>query len=485
MLSLVTLIHTREAFMLTKHILTRLLMLSLGIFALNSCSTDTQPFMDHSTVAQNKMSSPPLASESLEMNSAFWQGNAATIWSRLQRVPLSTLQATNSSDPSNEAWIKLAIISKRDSLNSIQLAQDLIAWRAQYPAHAGNSLFPDNSTLANLQNPHVSQHIALLLPLQGRFAQQGKTVRDGFLNAYYSTLSSTHISQAVSFYDTGQTQDVSALYQKALADGADFIVGPLIKENVTELKKQGSFRVPILALNYTESGFGSSSNFYEFGLSPVDETQQVADKARSAGYSRAIIITTQDNWGHRVSDSLSSRWRSQGGSVQDVLYISPKMNLTQAIAGLLHVNPTVNNNQSAADNQAMVEQQRRHDFDVIFLLTPPQTAREVVPLLKYYYLNQLPIYATSIVYSGIPSPEKDSDLNGVIFSDTPWTLAGSGHSGRVYSVGLDAYALTHELQRLRTLPNFPLYGQTGALTLNSKQQIYRQLAWATIHDGRP
>ena len=33
----------------------------------------------------------------------------------------------------------------------------------------------------------------------------------------------------------------------------------------------------------------------------------------------------------------------------------------------------------------ILEQQRRQDFDVIFLLTQPERAREIVPLLKYYY----------------------------------------------------------------------------------------------------
>jgi hypothetical protein len=121
-------------------------------------------------------------------------------------------------------------------------------------------------------------------------------------------------------------------------------------------------------------------------------------------------------------------------------------------------------------------------------------ARQIVPLLKYYYVSNVPIYATSVVYSGAPSAQ-DSDLNGVTFADMPWTLQNANantsaiksdaKSSRLYALGRDAYLISNQFYRLRVLPNFPVYGATGALTLTSQQQIYRRLAWVQMHNGRP
>lgn len=137
------------------------------------------------------------------------------------------------------------------------------------------------------------------------------------------------------------------------------------------------------------------------------------------------------------------------------------------------------------NNKTTLELQRRQDFDVIFMLAEPKSARAIVPLLRFYYAENIPIYSTSVIYSGSPNPQKDTDLNGVIFADTPWTLKMASNTNRMYAVGRDAYLISNGLLRLTQLPNFPLYATTGALTLNSNHQIYRRLPWTKIENGHP
>jgi outer membrane PBP1 activator LpoA protein len=253
---------------------------------------------------------------------------------------------------------------------------------------------------------------------------------------------------------------------------------------VQDLLHQGGFSTPVLALNYTDT-WGLPSNFYEFGLSVQDETQQLADKARQAGRSSAIIIAPQNDWGQRNVKSLVARWNSLGGSVSDTFYFNDQTDLNQGIASLMHIDTKADmQKMKKENNKTILEQQRRQDFNVIFLFATPEMARQIVPLLKYYYANHVPIYATSAVYSGNPSPQ-DSDLNGVIFSDIPWVFSANNRSNRLYAVGRDAYLLINQIPRMRQLPNFPLYGATGALTLTSQQQVYRRVAWVQMHDGHP
>ncbi|TAK78445.1 MAG: penicillin-binding protein activator, partial [Gammaproteobacteria bacterium] len=263
-------------------------------------------------------------------------------------------------------------------------------------------------------------------------------------------------------------------YQKALSEGADFVIGPLTKEDVQALNRSGSFSVPTLALNYTDISWGSlPTNFYEFGLLPEDEVTQMVTRARSSG-SHAIIIAPNTTWGKRLVSAFSNRWQSAGGSIQDTWYYAANTNFNQDIAHLLNVNPDTDS------------AQRRHDFDVIFLFAQPQEAHLIVPLLRYYYANNVPIYATSSVYSGTPNPAKDMDLNGVIVCDTPSSrqaAQGGASSNRLSAVGQDAYLLSQTLPRLSELPNFPMYGATGALILSSNHQIHRHVPCTMIQNG--
>lgn len=455
---------------------------------LTGCST-TQTFTDrlfshpHPTEAR-------VNTQTFATDPAFWQGDTQTLWGKLQRIPLQKLEQarTQTTDSNIAGWIALAIINKQYSTNSIELANQLITWRTTYPSHAGNSLIPDNAALTNLISTQRPHHFVLLLPLTGSLGSSGQAIRDGFLSAYYETLAKSNNQQTISFYDTNKNPDVNALYQQALSEGADTIIGPLTKPQVSQLLSgQGHFPVPTLALNYTTMWLQSlPANFYEYGLNPQDEALQIADKARQQNLSRAIVIAPKTDWGKNAVKTLVSRWQSIGGSISDTYYFSKESDLTQDIAKLMHINTNEDSKRmKEKDSRASLEQQRRHDFDVIFLLAPPVIARQIVPTLKYYYLGNIPIYATSIIYSGTPNSQKDYDLNGVIFCDIPWTLGGNQRSDRLYAIGRDAYYLTNPFTRMTLLPNFPLYGATGGLSLTSQQQIYRRLAWAQMHDGHP
>lgn len=404
-------------------------------------------------------------------------------FSQLQQTPLATLttELANTKDPVNAGWIRLVIINKQYGNHTTKLVKQLKIWRAAYPTHPGNQLLPDDSTLDALENAEPPAHIALLLPMQGPYSKQGQAIRDGFLSAYYASEAKANAEQTVAFYDTSDETPITDLYQKAIKDGANLIVGPLTKNDVQTLSQQTDITTPTLALNYSDQ-LTRPTAFYEFGLSSNDEAYQAVEAARDAGLSNAIIIAADNAWGQRSAKALKTRWNALGGHLVDHYYFAAEANLNEGIAHLMRIHST-------KDGLKLTEE-RRHDFDVIFLLAEPNQARSIVPLLKFYYVNDIPIYATSAIYSGIPAPQKDSDLNGVTFCDIPWLLNNSGahlaknlRYNRLYAVGHDAYLISTQLPRLNQLAYFPLYGATGILTLNRDQQIYRYLPWTTIHDG--
>ncbi len=465
------------------------LALALFTFSLTGCNSIKS--------AGSSSYSPPgeqLASVASVNDPGNWGKSSNATWHTLQHTPLHTLQeaAATNPDPNAKGWLNLAIISKKYSTHSQQLIKELQAWRSAYPAHPGGQLFPGDNDLNQILAEGQPKHIAVLLPLHGSMAASGQVVRSGFLSAYYDNMGHSGEKQALSFYDTNDSSDLGSLYQKAVDEGADLVIGPLTKSEVETLHNFNHFNVRVLALNYSTSSFFSSlpTNYYEFGLSPEEETQQMADKARQTGHSHALVIASDDAWGHRVTSALSSSWKSKDGDIMDTLYFTKQSNLTTSIAALMHINPKEDQDLTREDNsKSVLAEQRRKDFDVIFLFAQPEMARQIVPLLRFYYAGNVPVYSISAIYSGHPNPLKDRDLNGVTFCETPWLIQMAHSAGspaqydRLYAIGRDAYLLSQSMPRLSALPNFPIYGATGALDMD-QQRIHQRLPWVTMHGGR-
>lgn len=139
------------------------------------------------------------------------------------------------------------------------------------------------------------------------------------------------------------------------------------------------------------------------------------------------------------------------------------------------------------------------DIDFVFLAATPQQARQIKPTLAFQYAGDLPVYATSHLYTGTNNPTQDQDLNGIRFCETPWLLNPSdptrqqvaaqwpqanGSMGRLYAMGVDAYRLAPRLPELKAVPSLQIDGLTGTLSLNPTQRIERQLQWAEFRNGQ-
>ncbi|OGT61843.1 MAG: hypothetical protein A3F14_03150 [Gammaproteobacteria bacterium RIFCSPHIGHO2_12_FULL_43_28] len=448
------------------------LAILIAITALTSCSTLSS---SRNTEARENQQQKITSA----YDSAIWDSNTAKTWENLQRIPSSQLTEMKKArlGETEQTWVELALISKDENRNTRDLARALLAWHEQNTTHPANQLLPDTNTLRRLANANPPRQIAVLLPQNGSYASSSQRIREGFLNAYYTNQLKAG-KQNVKFYDTSQTQDLASLYEQAVAEGADFVVGPLVKEDVEQMSKKGPFRTPLLALNYTEPHLFNAlpGNFYEFGLLPEDEAAQLAASARRSGLSDAIIIAPQNAWGRRLTSAFSSEWQTAGGNIRETWYFSPKTNFSQEIAKLLHVDLAKDKElMEAHSNRAALSQQRRQDFNVIFLFASAKDAEVIVPTLKFYYVNNVPIYATSTVNANNTNVS-ENDLKDVVVCDTPSNRA----TDRLYSVGQDAYLLSQTLNQLETLQNFPIQGATGALVLSMKQQVHRRLPCRTV-----
>lgn len=344
------------------------------------------------------------------------------------------------------------------------------------------------------------EKIALLLPLSGKHAEAAKAIRDGFFASYYASTASKPI---IKVYDTSRGQSVQKVYEFALDQGADFVVGPLVKEDVQDLSLMPHYllKVPVLALNYSPEAKVNSRQFVQYSLAPEAEAAQVAEKAWQKGYRSASIIVADNPWGKRVAAAFTARWEKHHGRLLQTIYVNASADQAEAVRRLLAIDESqmrANKIKNVLSEKVDFKPRRRQDVDVIFMAAPPEQARQLKPLFDFYYAEDVPVYATSSVYSGHPNPKRDRDINGVIFLDMPWLLDPTraeqmakllGNKGgrqneynRLFAMGVDAYNISYQFKQLQSGGNYA--GATGDLTIRNKQ-VRRGLILAEMKDGVP
>lgn len=434
--------------------------------------------------------------------------NDQQLWQTLLGLPPSALDNLRPAPPPDtlNGWLALLRIAKIPLNQGFGIDQRIDEWRRLYPHHpAGPDLI--DSLLARQPERMGNQQpgrIALLLPLSGGFAAAGEAVRDGFLAAYFQREQAAY-QPVIQIYDSGENPAQAAqLYARAVADGADFVVGPLSKEAVTALRRHDALRVPVLALNYSDDTQPPPANFFQFGLAPEDEARQVAERAWLDGHTQALAIVPAGEWGGRVLRAFQEHWQHLGGRlVAAQNYAANENDFSAPLRRLLDIDASENRARAlraALQTDLKFEPRRRQDADFIFMAAFPRQARQIPPQLKFFYAGDLPIYATSHIYEGRPDPDKDRDLDGVSFTDIPWLLddqaqplrdaveqawPGQAASRRLAALGADAYRLIPYLDLLRNSPQEAFPGATGRLTLDADNRIRRAPLWARFRKGEP
>jgi len=429
--------------------------------------------------------------------------NHARLWAalnRLTQVALSNAYTASQPGPLR-GWLELALLNlqARNIGGNVQLQE----WRNRYPLHPATTNFLETlRSIITVQTQHP-QKVALLLPLSGRIAEPARAVKDGFLAAYYADQAHKD-NTSVRIYSV-DNDNVESVYQQAVKDGAEFIVGPLNKDAVKKIAALPELPVTTLALNTIDIE-EDNNQLYQFALLPEDEARQVAERVWLDGHSKGIMIYPDTNWGRRVLSAFRQHWTQLGGKlVAEQSYSLSSRDFSSPVKQMLNVDSSKNRHRNLRrmlGGKLDFIARRRQDIDFIFVAAYPQQARQIRPQLKFFNAGRLPVYATSHVYSGSNQPKRDRDMNGIIFGDMPWTLLQSKDKqlhknienlwqkrsrklSRLYAFGIDAYNIIPHLPRLRQYPFERFAGRTGSLRIDAKQQLHRQLRWAQFRSGLP
>ncbi|QEM81337.1 penicillin-binding protein activator [Halomonas binhaiensis] len=404
------------------------------------------------------------------------------IWAQLST--LSERQANALAQPDNAivtGWLSLAALVRNSNGNIDQLFTQLDDWRVANTDHPANRRMPKQITaMRDLRGKQVTK-IAVMLPESGPLAGVADAIEEG-IRARQKV--SGNSGAKLAFLDTSSAS-LDQLYQTAKGGGAQVVIGPLDKKDVSQLESRSSVPLPTLALNYGEGTSNTTVGLFEYGLSAEDEARQAARRGWQDGHRKASVLVPNNDWGQRVGEAFWNEWKALGGEVASAVRYSPSAPATDS-------------------TRRAVSEPRP---DMLFLLALPDYARQVRPTLQYYNALKLPVYATSHLYEGRPQPNLDRDLDGVQFLDIPWQIPDAAVGGaealpfyasyqqlrsednpgtfRLKAMGVDAYELARRLPQYEAIPQTRMQGATGMLGGNGDGRIYRELPWAVFVNGVP
>ncbi len=422
--------------------------------------------------------------------------------SRLSEFELGSRLST--ADELAQGWYSLAHIASRSLFDNAQFVQESETWTLQHQGHPAMALIEELVERSEMVSVRPRQ-IALFLPFDDTLGIAAKAVRDGFITAWFAD-SRIESRPKLKIYSSA-AGDIAVAYGNAVAQGAEFVVGPLRKGLVQALRNKADLSVGLLALNVIDPSSpagGSPPGLFQFGLTPENEARQVAQRARIRG-QRALIIAPDSAWGKRLMAAYADTWEQIGGVVlAKVFYTDEAESYPDAVKRALNIDLSearATGLRRKLNVPVEAEPRRRADVDVVLLAGFPDNARQILPQLRYFRAENVPVFATSHVYAGGTDAERDGDLNGLVFGDMPWLFGAAdvdafnlvrrnwpveaSNYARLYGLGVDAYRIIPYLAKMRYQQNMRIPGVTGELWMDYDGIVHRQMTWLKFVDGFP
>ncbi|MEG9474814.1 penicillin-binding protein activator [Mannheimia indoligenes] len=397
------------------------------------------------------------------------QENNDIIWQTLRDANRGMLERTvpEAGEMELAGWLALINIYNQNVTTPAQMPQAINNWKNQYPNHSAVTVMPTElQGVNNFQQTQLNS-VALLLPLSGDAQILGDIIQRGFNDAKADD------PTAVQTFDTSSS-DVNSLITQAKQQGANIIVGPLLKSRVDEMLLSPEIQnINVLALNATENARNIAQVCY-YGLSPESEAQAGAEKMYRDGHRVAIVAAPQDDFGNRSAEAFAKRWRQLSGTDADVRYYNQPLDSVASI-------------QNAGITKAG-----------LYVLGGAEQVLEIKQGIDSSNLKErLVIYTSSRSNSPNNGIDFYTAMEGVKFSEVPLladttsneyqkaeNLANSDFSMmRLYAMGADAWSLATKFNEFRHIPGYKISGLTGELKAGQNCNIERSLSWLQYQNG--
>lgn len=415
-------------------------------------------------------------------------GNYATeIISLLSRLPENYLsQQLFSSEWSfiQKGWLEAAYVDRSQDSAAIN------DWKQRWSNHPAMEYFLTTTSF---------QKIAVLLPLTGRYKTISNAIQQGMIAALDAV---EDADTELQFFDTGSAgESFAGAWYSATESGAEFVIGPLEKNSVEQLKSMNSVTMPTLILNHLESE-QNNLGVYQFPLLAQDEAKSIAKRLIGEGKRRVLLLAPDTDSGKELAAIFQNEYSFGAGRVMNQAFYQPVgndfSNELKSLLGLLESQARIRRLQSILGTELKAEPQIRPDIDAIVLFANAKLARLMKPQLKFFKAENVPVYSTSQIFTGKVNPQKDKDLNGIRFSQSRFVTDSSAFDDmlgfeaglldlnkKFFAFGYDAVLLSSKLDWMFRQSGRELLGLSGQLSMDSQGMIHRDVSWAQFSQGEP
>ena len=431
---------------------------------------------------------------------AYRTSNTLTLWRLATSIEPKTAEAMldEETDDKVKAWLSLAMIATPSTIDWARLEKAFADWQNK---HSEWKLPPAIATEIHSRWTYLDfspQRVAVLLPLTGTYSQYGKAVRSGM---YFAANRLEKEIFKMDFYNTDFAKDesIAGIYQKAAREGADFIIGPLLKDNVDALQATTETSIPILTLNYTDTiSPQRQRELFQFGLLPEDEAIQIAERLIQDKHYFTVAFAPDSPWGYRLMQTFTNHYTHLGGVIRDTVhYEKDIVDFSPIIEEVFGLADSYTRRQKLGNAIGYMPEfvpHPRDDIQSIVLFADEKYAHLIYPQMRYHHLDKLPVYATAHVYTPGKSI-RNRDLDKLIYADAPAVISFDADEFegvkdfdptqlRLFALGFDAYHLPYEIRKMNlTHAMYP--GMTGTLLIQSHKRLFRKLVWAQFRKDKP
>ena len=307
-------------------------------------------------------------------------------------------------------------------------------------------------------------------------------------------------NRQVIMYDTN-SQPIDLLLKQVQQEGADLIVGPLLKPEVIKTIELKS-GLPVLALNEVYN-IPLATTVCFFSLSPEDETRNAAQHLRQQQKSNPLIIVPDNKFGQRMAQTFADEWqRSGGGTVLQQTFgslDSLKSSINRGVGIRMTGTPVLPTDNAPLPLDTASMPTTNGAIDSVYIIATSDELTLIKPMIDMAISTKKrpPIYVSSRSNQGGMGPDFRMEMDGIQFSDIPLMtganlplmqkasskFANDYSLMRLYAMGIDAWSLANNYNEL-TKGTLQFNGVSGSLRVEDNCTIYRQLPWMQFKQGK-
>jgi uncharacterized protein len=424
------------------------------------------------------------------------------LWQQLVQLnPQQLKLLSKNARPRAAAWLNLVQIAVAFAGDANSMTAALQDWQLRHPGMPELTDLPSSIHTLATTPAYQPTRIGVILPLSGSFKTLGEAVQMGLVSANTSTpdRSLVFIDSALAATDIAQ-----ALEQAQV----EFVIGPLLREDVDKVQSLPNWHWPTLFLNSKQnSDVAPVPEQFYFSLSAEDEAAQMVDLFRQQHYQHPILISAQNPISQRMAQHFQQMWQRSGGTVVESYSYQNQEELRTLINTFLETAASterVKELERLTGRSVRAEMHSRLDIDAIYLLADPEQTRLVKPFIDVTVsptAPPLPVYASSRSHSLAIDRTDIRDLAGLTMTEMPWLVPQSPKSAlrseyeslfseqdetqqRLFAMGHDALTMIGRLKQQQMFPALVYHGLTGSLRLTPQQAVQRQLTVAQYRGGR-